>query len=121
MRAPRTHTMTSLAAAVRRRFDLRRSARFAAAVTLLCALGLLDACFTLLIITRGAVEANPLMRSLLEMSEAHFLVGKMLITFIGAVMICACLRERAARNAYAGVAAAYTILIAWHLHLQVVL
>lgn len=99
----------------------RRSATHAVVAAIaVCLLGLADACLTLVAIARGGFEANPIMRAFLEIGAAEFVVAKMAMTVIGAILICAYLHERMGRRALTTVLATYGVLIGWHAYIQAI-
>jgi len=61
-------------------------------------LNLVDATCTLIHLSRGAVELNPIMRLLLGISPLAFLVGKHLLAAGGVIGIAAQSRHQAARQ-----------------------
>ncbi len=74
-----------------RRFALldRFEASLAILATLLVLLSILDSILTLHLLARGGTELNPIMNRLLAQSVEAFMVGKMLLTAIPAVLLVA--------------------------------
>jgi len=88
----------------------------------LMVLSILDAMFTLELISRGGTEVNPLMNALLQHSVWAFTGFKMLLTGVPAIILVATgnllvLRRYRARSILAALVGLYLGLICYHLTL----
>lgn len=88
-------------------------------ILLLCAI---DAVMTVVLITHGAIEANPIMAMILPKGLGWFAAIKLALTGLGCLVLVACSRMRLFRAVPGevmlyGVAALYVALIVYELHL----
>ena len=89
--------------------------RFAAAAIVI--INLLDAAFTLVWTLSGlAVEANPLMAAELAAGPVRFMVTKMALVSLGLLLLWRLRGRPLARFAILGSAAAYIVLLTYHLN-----
>ena len=80
-------------------------------------LNLFDACLTLLWWTTGAaIEANPLMDSLLRLGPMPFVLGKIALVSGGAYLLWNARHQPLAVVAVFGVFLAYYYILLYHLH-----
>ena len=93
-------------------------------LTALCilAMSLLDAVFTLNVLTLGAREANPLMAHLIDMGVGWFFAGKLALTLGGVVLLILASQAPSHRGPSALTLLrlcffCYAALMAWHLFL----
>jgi Domain of unknown function (DUF5658) len=97
-------------------------ARIFAAAALILFLCAVDAVMTIVLITNGAIEANPFMAMILPKGLGWFAAVKLLLTGIGCCVLVACSRMRLFRSVPGevmlyGVAAVYIALIVYELRL----
>ena len=97
-------------------------ARIFGAATLILFLCAADAVLTVVLMTHGAVEANPVMAMILPKGLGWFAGLKLAMTGIGCLVLVACSRMRLFRSVPGelmlyGVAAVYIALIVYELHL----
>jgi Domain of unknown function (DUF5658) len=86
------------------------------AAILLIALNILDALFTLIYVDSGvATEANPVMRALLAVGPSAFLLAKISVVSASVYLLWRYRHHRLAVVGLFGGAAAYTLLVAYHL------
>ena len=87
--------------------------RFAGAILVL---NLLDAIFTLILVTAGlAVEANPLMETALSRSPILFMLAKMSLVSLGILFLYRMRHHRFAAMAIIGSAVVYLAVVVYHL------
>ena len=86
-----------------------------AAVIVLC---VLDAFFTLDVLSRGAIEANPVMRAALDLGDGAFVILKLLITAAGGALLLRLQRLRVARTGLGVVCTGYVALLGYHIYGQ---
>jgi len=89
-----------------------------ALVLLVVALCGLDVLLTLDVIQRGGEEWNPVMRLALELGVWPFVIIKLAITGIGALILLVRVRFRGMRVVLAGVALLYILLMGWHAYVR---
>jgi hypothetical protein len=97
-------------------------ARIFTAALLILLLCISDAILTLVLMSHGAVEANPIMAFILPKGLAWFAAAKLALTSIGCFVLVACSRMRLFRTLPGetmlyGIAALYLALIAYELRL----
>lgn len=84
---------------------------------LIVAMNMLDAFFTLLLLSYGGEEANPVALWLLETGPWAFILAKTLGIGICTVLLVMIKNFRGARLGLGIVLAVYTLLIGWHFYL----
>ena len=78
---------------------------------------LCDLVLTLVYVSLGGEERNPIMALFLEESEGAFIAVKFSITVLGALFLLMHVRFRHVRTALVGLVAAYVLLIIYHIWL----
>jgi len=126
------HWLTGRRRAVRREADRRKSYQIdtygpktLAAILVIIALSILDALFTLFLVSHGATEVNPIMDYFLDRGPSVFFVAKYMLTTISLILILA-VRNFYLFNSKARVEILYVFLmisfvlvIKWELYLIV--
>jgi hypothetical protein len=97
-------------------------ARIFGAATLILLLCAADAVMTIVLMTHGAVEANPVMAVILPRGLGWFAAAKLALTSVGCIVLVACSRMRLFRTVPGeamlyGVVAIYIALIVYELRL----
>jgi hypothetical protein len=97
-------------------------ARIFGAATLILLLCAADAVLTVVLMTHGAIEANPVMAMILPKGLGWFAAAKLAMTSLGCLVLVACSRMRLFRSVPGelmlyGVAAVYIALIVYELRL----
>lgn len=98
----------------------RPGAWMMAAFVCIVGLSLLDAFYTLDLLTRGATEANPVMKLALEVSDEAFVVIKTVITILGAGFLCLHKNWPLGRLCLVVALVGYSVLLGYHMYAQVV-
>jgi hypothetical protein len=89
-----------------------------AAFACVVGLSLLDAWYTLDLLTKGATEANPVMKLALDVSDRAFVVVKTLITIGGAGFLCLHKNWPLGRICLVLALLGYSVLLGYHLYAQ---
>jgi len=94
----------------------RVGASVAAAFVAVCLLSVADAYLTLYELSRGATEANPIMRAALDLGSGGFVLVKTLMTVLGAAFLALHKTWRLGRACLAAAVVGYLALMGWHLY-----
>jgi hypothetical protein len=79
------------------------------------ALSLCDLLLTLLYLSLGGEERNPIMATMLDHSQATFIGVKSLVSVLGALFLLAHIRFPKVRRSLSGIVVLYILLIVYHL------
>ncbi len=94
----------------------RPGPRVLGAIALVAVLSLCDAAFTLYELSRGATEANPIMRAALDLGNGGFVLVKTLMTVLGAAFLGLHKTWRLGRVCLVIAVVGYLALTVWHLY-----
>ena len=78
-----------------------------------------DVLATRALLARGGLEANPLMRSLMEGLAMPLALKVLVAATVGALLLCCPPRSKLAEPAVAAVVAGYAVVVCWNLALVV--
>jgi hypothetical protein len=96
----------------------RPGAWITAAFVVVLGLSLLDAAFTLHLLTRGATEANPVMRAALHLGDEAFVFIKTVVTALAVGFLCLHKNWPLGRLCLVAALLGYSALTLYHLHGQ---